>query len=381
MKKIILIIFKVLERINKLLPKNEKAIVLYSNLGFRDNIGAFYDYLISKGFHKKYKVVVASNDYKSLTQIPGVKYVNCVMGVPYFLVSKYFFYAFGKYPIMPSERQVVINLWHGMPLKKIGNLEKGKEKNKYDYFSYILSTGTFFDEVMQKSFNCESDRILHVGQPRTDAMFFDNKKIFSNYSKLVIWMPTFRNTDILHESNSSNSNDYLPLIDNQEKFEELNELFCRNNSLLVIKLHPIQSKKGFPYKNQTNIQFIDEEFLKKENTNLYQFLSTTNCLITDYSSVYFDYLLLNKPIIFTVADLADYESNRGLNFNNLQEMMPGEKVDSYNMFTAKLKDFFDGVDKFNEERTKVNKLFNEYVLVNNCKAICDFCDLRIENDD
>ena len=156
MKKIILFICKVLERINAVLPKNEKVIILYSNLGFRDNIGAFYHYLISNGLHKQYKIIVSSNDYRTLAHIQGVKYVNCVMGVPYFMVSKYFFYAFGKYPIMPSKKQIVVNLWHGMPLKKIGNLEKGKENNKYDYFSFVLSTGSFFDEVMQKSFNCES---------------------------------------------------------------------------------------------------------------------------------------------------------------------------------------------------------------------------------
>ena len=54
----------------------------------------------------------------------------------------FFIYFFGKYPIKPSKSQVVVNLWHGTPLKKLGNLEKGLEKTDYNFFTYVVASSS-----------------------------------------------------------------------------------------------------------------------------------------------------------------------------------------------------------------------------------------------
>lgn len=367
---------RVLTIINKFTPKNRKRIVLYSNLGFRDNVEAFYHYLVTNGYYKKYRIIVSSNDYKTIRHVKGVKYISCFGGVFYFLISKYFFYSFGKYNIMPSKKQCVVNLWHGMPLKTIGNLEKGKEKNKYDYFSYVLSTSHYFDEVMAKSFNCGIERIMNCGQPRTDYFYKNTVTLFKQYNKIAIWMPTFRTSDVLNESNTSNENCILPLIDNLNDFKKINSIFKKNNSLLLIKLHPIQSNKNNIFSDLSNIKFIDENYLKNYNLSLYELLPQTNFLITDYSSVYFDYLLLNNPIIFTINDLNDYKNNRGLNFENFEDIMPGPKVVTLKEFMLQLNKILNNEDNYLVERKKVNLLLNEYSTNNNCKNICDFCNIK-----
>ena len=131
-KEILKIGFKPLSLVNKFIKKNEKLIFFYSNLGFRDNVRAFYEYLIAQKYNEEYQIVVSINDvadYKE--QAPkNVTFVNNRQGIPYFLRAKYGFYCFGKYPIKPSGQQTIVNLWHGTPLKKIGNLEKGLEKTK-----------------------------------------------------------------------------------------------------------------------------------------------------------------------------------------------------------------------------------------------------------
>lgn len=369
---------RVLTIINKFTPKNRKRIVLYSNLGFRDNVEAFYHYLVTNGYYKKYRIIVSSNDYKSIHHVNGVKYISCFKGIFYFLTSRYFFYSFGKYNIMPSKKQCVVNLWHGMPLKTIGNLEKGKEKNKYDYFSYVLSTSHYFDDVMMKSFKCGSERIMNCGQPRTDYFYKNNNTLFKGYKNTAIWMPTFRTSDILNESNTSKENRILPLINNMNDLESINSLFKKNNSLLLIKLHPIQSKKNMLFSDLSNIKFIDEEFLKNNNTSLYEFLPQTDFLITDYSSVYFDYLLLDKNIVFIIDDLSDYKKNRGLNFENFEDIMPGPKVVTIKSFLSELDKIFNDRDEYVEQRKKINLLLNEYSSKNNCKDICDFCGIKGE---
>lgn len=376
--KIMYIICKILTFINKVVPKKNNMIVLYSNLGFRDNVEALYTYLIDNNYHKKYKIIVSSNDYKNITHITGIKYIGCKKGILYFLVSKFFFYSFGKYNIMPSKKQCVVNLWHGMPLKKIGNMESGKENIKYDYFNYIISTSKYFDKIMMKSFKCDYERIMNVGQPRTDYFYKSRTKLFENYNKIAIWMPTFRVSDLINESNTSNENYILPFIKNKNDFNKLNSVFKKNNSLLLIKLHPIQSKVNLTFSDKSNIKFIDEEYLNSHNVNLYSFLAQTDMLITDYSSVYFDYLLINKPILFTLNDLDDYKKNRGLNFENLEEIMPGPKIFSYSNFINELNDLLKGKDEFCDERKKVNRILNEYANKENCKKICDLCGIKGE---
>ena len=126
-------------RLNTLIPKKRNRIVIYSNWGFRDNIRTLYQYLVDNGFQDKYEIVCASNNFYHLKKGNRVKFVSIYHGLYYFLTSKYFFYSFGKYPIKPSNNQIVVNLWHGMPLKKIGNLEEGLERVDYNFFTKLVS--------------------------------------------------------------------------------------------------------------------------------------------------------------------------------------------------------------------------------------------------
>lgn len=108
-----------------MIPKKNKRIVLYSNWGFRDNLRTLYQYLVDHGYPEEYDIICASNDFYHLEKDKNVKYVSIYRGLYYFLTSKYFFYSFGKYPIKPAPNQMVVNLWHGMPLKKLGILKRG----------------------------------------------------------------------------------------------------------------------------------------------------------------------------------------------------------------------------------------------------------------
>ena len=123
----------VTSKLNTLIPKKRNRIVIYSNWGFRDNIRTLYQYLVVNGYQDKYEIICASNNFYHLKKDNKVKFVSIYNGLYYFLTSKYFFYSFGKYPIKPTKKQMVVNLWHGMPLKKIGNLENGMEKIDYNF--------------------------------------------------------------------------------------------------------------------------------------------------------------------------------------------------------------------------------------------------------
>ena len=169
-------VWRFLDIINRLIKKDKESIFIYSNLGFRDNIKAIFDYLIENKYNSEFRITVSLNNYEEYEKtyqnlnIPNIKFVSNLKGVFSFFRCKYCFYCFGKYPIKPAPGQVVFNLWHGMPLKRIGNMVKGCEKVNYNYFTHLLCTSEFFRDIMKKSFNCSDNEIVICGQPRTDNM-------------------------------------------------------------------------------------------------------------------------------------------------------------------------------------------------------------------
>lgn len=353
-KDILRVAFKPLTVINKIVKKQD-IIFFYSNLGFRDNVKSFYDYLIENEYNKKYKIVVSINDYEDYEKDgpDNVLFVGNKAGIKYFMKSKYAFYCFGKYPIKPAPTQTVVNLWHGMPLKRIGNMESGLEKIDYNFFTKIISTADIFNPIMEKSFNCSKDQVVVLGQPRNDEMFKENKKmdrlIRKDAKKVIVWLPTYRDEQ---------QGIPLPGFD-IDMLNELNSFLEKRNCRLIVKIHPLQqfdSELG----EMSGVVFMTQEMLNKNGMTVYSLLRAADALITDYSSVFFDYMLLDRPMAFTIDDIEKYQSERGFSFENPLSYMPGPHIRG----VGEVEEFIDNVvnetDNYKEERKRVNNLVNYY---------------------
>lgn len=357
-------IFRLLEKFNNVLYKNKKRIVLYSNIGFRDNVRAVFDYLIAHKFNDTYEIVCVSDDFFGLNskKIKNVKFKNVYNGFFYFLSSKYFFYCFGKYPIHPAKKQIVINLWHGMPIKKIGNMEYDKKLIDYNYFTYLICYSHFFLDIMKSSFNARSSQIIYCGSPRNDELFnAKNKMVNTKYSKTIAWLPTYR----------ENYSVVSKVITNSDKAYKLNNTLKRMNINLVIKPHPLDNI-NIENERLSNIQIINDKFLLNKNLTLYKFLATTDALITDYSSVSFDYLLLNNPIGYIMSDLEVYKKGRGLNFDDIDDIIAGEKIFSYDDLLLFCENIGKSEDIYSNDRKKLNDLVNKIQTPTNIKTILEF---------
>lgn len=370
-------VFKVFNGVNKLLFKKKNKIVIYSNRGFRDNVKVLYDYLIEKKYNENYTIICSINDYKKYKklQIDNVVFTNNYWGIYHFLTSKYFFYTHGKYPIKPSAKQVVINLWHGTPLKTIGNLEKGKEHIDYNFFSFILATSDVFSEIMKKAFSCKEEQIKICGHPRNDLLFKPIKNPIDEEKKLVLWLPTHRNYDGI-DGISKKLTGSIPIFTDHEKMKELDEYLHELNTNLIIKIHPTQNYDGSEYQEYENVEVWTEEDLNIKDINLYQLLGRSEALITDYSSVYFDFLLLDRPIAFTVNDLEMYKGERGFVFDDPEDYMPGPKVENKIQFFDFLYEISGDKDVFKGERDRVNKLANYYTDGDNCRRVLDIAGIK-----
>ena len=258
-----------------------------------------------------------------------------------------------------GKNRLIVNLWHGVPLKKIALMDPNLKKAARIYFkkifsenyTWILTTSRELVPVMAKSFQVSEDRLRVWGQPRNDCIFAppDRKQILEGiysdlpeYKKVVLYAPTFRdygNTRL------------FPFEDFDKKvFEDFLE---QEKILLLLRLHIKEAAAADAYVSSRIRRFGSEE--AGDVTGM---LGMFDLLITDYSSIYIDYLLTDKPLMFLPYDRERYLDGRGMNFD-YDEVTPGPKPETMKEFMMEIKEFMNGEDSWKKERDRVNLKFNE----------------------
>ena len=193
--------------------------------------------------------------------------------------------------------------------------------------------------------------------------------------KLILWMPTYRHASSERLNEETLNNEFnIPIIDDADKLLELNKFCKENHILIVIKKHYLQVPYDFGENVLTNIVYLENRDLADNGLQLYEFINCSDALISDYSSVAIDYLLLNRPIGFTLDDYDAYTESRGWVFEDPLEYMPGEKI--YNACDIRkfMKHLTDGTDSYRQERAKNLKQMHNKT-ENYCKRLADYLQL------
>lgn len=360
-------VFKAFSLVNKIIPKNKNKILLYANEGFRDNIYYLYKYLKENKYDKKYTIICSCNDYKKhiSENTANIKFVSKKMGMLHYFTSSAVYYCFGRIPITPSKSQVAVQMWHGTSFKGFDQTMQKTNSLKNQFYTHVYASSEFFRPIVEKKFSCLPEHIYICGHPRTDC-FYNGKKLynFGSYKKVIMWMPTFRKSSQLGYADTDTDN-IVPFYKTEE-LKELDALVRKNNVLLIIKFHPMQDigKKDFRYLKNIRL-YPHNRFSKKYD--LYEFLKQTDALITDYSSVFYDYLLLNKPIGFTEDDQEQYAGNRGFAIENPDDFKPGMRIRTKEDFVKFITDTASDIDDYKEKRKKINDISNQYQDGKNCK--------------
>ena len=233
--------------------------------------------------------------------------------------AKYIFFTngindIGTYDL--SQGSVKIALWHGMPLKKMlyaSNSLQKRNKNLIRFLQYIylkiynptqrsisIATSIKTKELLVKSFELAEKSVYITGQPRNDILFDSSiaikvKRQLSHCSneKFILYMPTWRQfgqNDIYLDS----------IIEQLRKDKLFLSNLERKNIKLYIKPHPRINIKG---EGCGNI-IVLKDLLDIDTQEL---LAASDILITDYSSVFIDYALLERPIYFFTPDIEEYK--------------------------------------------------------------------------
>jgi CDP-glycerol glycerophosphotransferase (TagB/SpsB family) len=272
--------------------------------------------------------------------------------------------------VLPA-RAKLVQLWHGTPLKKLlfddPNLSSTITVLFPNFRVLPFRKRTLSDELyvaasqevknkFMTAFRVPADRVAVTGYPRTDSLFglsterpplLDKLADLKNKRFVIgLYAPTHR---LLGKQSMQ------LLIDDLERIEpQLAEL----RVVLLVKLHFWHLDEL----NSLNAQLDHVLFVHDEEIyqDIYPILPETDFLITDYSSIYFDYLLLNKPIIFAPFDIASYTEIDHQLYYHYEDVTPGPKARNWHEVAECIEDILTKSDLYEEERRRVSCVFNAY---------------------
>ncbi|MCM1326103.1 MAG: CDP-glycerol glycerophosphotransferase family protein [Bacteroidales bacterium] len=370
-------VFKPLYILNRIIPKDDKIILLYtSNFGVRHNLKPLLEYLIEGGYNEKYSIVcgIENLKYKGEDYI-NVSYVGKCKSIITFLRAKHVFYTAGQIPIKPSKNQIVIHMNHGIGYKTIGALTNINNGDEF-FFTHMIASGDCYVPILAQAYRCGLNNVFVCDEPTTAAFYKPLKERYQlgNYDKILFWLPTFRASDYLGYNDSMA--DKLLLLFEKDNYEELNEKLKQYNYKLIVKLHSAQTLKNYQLTQLSNLYIYSDEDFIKSGYELYQMLMQIDVLIGDYSSVSLQFLLLDKPCAYVIPDIEEYGRRRGFVFDNPEAYMPGYKIKTQKEFYQFLNDLSLGSDPYEQERERVKNIIYKYCDGNACKRLLELSDIH-----
>lgn len=261
----------------------------------------------------------------------------------------------------------LVNLWHGIPLKKIGYdnqvssvLKKEKVRNLKKVFPFIrgeefvnlaIASSKVEADILSSAFALPKNKIEVTGLPRNDV--FLEKKVQTKISK-VIYMPTWR------ESGSVSIGVLL-----MENIKKINEFLESSNIELFVKLHPNNEQDVF-FDDFTNVKLVLDSDIEQD---IYTVINDYDILITDYSSIFFDFLLTDRPIIFFQFDHGAYiNKNRELYFD-YDSINPGPRCKSWDEVLRWIQIFNESPSEYKGDRFRVKNEFHLYQDGRSCERV------------
>ena len=323
------IIFRILEII---VPVKSDLILFGSGFNrFSDNPKYLFLYFVENG---RYCPIWISSNREEVKKLKakgyncsykwGIKTLFLVVRAKYFIISHN---VKDVFPVIP-QRGIIINLWHGTPIKKIGldsriekewieNMVRSGRTLPYERWDYFVTATDYTSSIFKSAMNLPSFKLKPLGQPRTDSLYkasIDDKiktdieegLINSDLlkgKKKILYAPTFRN----NATSDSVIMESLIKIDNA--------IGKNSGTVVLFKPHPLNKIKfqGDLFSKRSNIIDVSDE-------DTQELLCVIDILITDYSSIMFDFMITQKPIISYIFDIEEYLMENGELYFSFREL-------------------------------------------------------------
>lgn len=356
--------------------RDEKLVMFgaYQGRSYVCSPKAVYEYMVKSGRYRDYTLVWMFDhpeEHQELLKNPNTILVKsrskeCEQ---YLHRAKYWIFNFRAMDQwVPKKDQVYVQCWHGTPLKRLGyditnsdnamnSVEEIREKYRTDTerFKYLLSPCRFSSEKFRSAWNLDQlgkgDAILEIGYPRNDFLSnfteADVRRVKEKLGlgdtekKIILYAPTWR--DNQHDAASGYT--YENPVDFDKLRRELGEeyIILFRAHYLVANSFDFGAYEGFVY-NVSDYDDINELYI------------LADLLITDYSSVFFDYAILNRPMYFYMYDMEEYRDEMRGFYLDVSEL-PGPIVRTEQELADAIHATADKPDR--EVLAKFNRRFND----------------------
>ena len=259
-------------------------------------------------------------------------------GLLAYLRAEAVFFTHGLYGSpRPSRRKPIVNLWHGDGPKDV-RADNGV--GGHIASTYFVGSTQLFSGHQAEAFDVPDERLVVTGNPRTDQFWRpadpDRLAGLGITGPFVVWMPTFRRTRAVGAMRKQSETTDPADRHGPAELDVLLEGLRERGIQLVIKPHPMDAEQRL----RDGAVTITDEDLVGADLSLYAVLARSRGLVTDYSSVWVDYLLLDRPLAFLVPDRGSYR--RALVPADVLDWVPGEVVGDDHPFRAFLADLDSG---------------------------------------
>lgn len=296
-------------------------------------------------------------------------------------------YLYDSYPIDANfwaiNRALWVQMWHGIPLKRIerdiadtehpvAKSLRRADQRSFSAFGWTLlrwpwrlkkedlacCTSETLVPIFAKAFGIPQSRMRITGYPRNDIICastdgsnlkaFDGEDLFAARApgqRILLYAPTFRDDAV-----NKNATQHTW---SEEQQLALHALLTKFGAVLFVKLHPHIASGWKIASTATSIRFLPSEL------DLYTILGQVDVLITDYSSIYFDYLLLERPVIFYCYDLEQYAGSRGFYFD-YESITPGPKAHTFAELTTAIEQALEKKVDYSDEIRRVKTMFHKF---------------------
>lgn len=348
-KKITILSYRCMVRI---LPVKKNVILFESNLGrnYTGNPRAVYEEMVRQGLDQEYECVWFFEDpRKKISGNAKVVKRARFQYLYYMAIAKVWVFDCRQPEFLIKRKETsYIQTWHGTPLKKLAldmeqidsvvssSIEEYHEQFRKNTatWDYLISQNHFSTETFRRCFDFAGKPIFEVGYPRNDILFRGNskeyiEKIKRHYhipldKKVILYAPTWRDNEFYVQGCYK----FVSPLDFKKAQQELGDEY-----VFLVKYHYLVSDK---------IDWSEYEgfvYSFNEKIDISRLYLISDMMITDYSSVMFDYSILKRPMLFFAYDLEDYENNlRGFYFDFLKEA-PGPISKTTNQLIADIKQY------------------------------------------
>ncbi len=347
----------------KIIPSDKRLVLFGSNHGMHasDNAYALFRHMSNNPGELRPLWITRNREvYEKIhNEFPG----NAVMAFSPRGIASYFrtyqvviSHSYLDMCLMPYYSGKVVNyIWHGVPIRKCGKMLKRSESNIAAGFwahwsrwnrhaDHYFASNKYEIKVMKTAFGIDELEFFDTGYPRNDHLIGISNNSIQEEDKeefVILYAPTYRVLD------SGEKPSKVPLLHPDISDDEMHEFLENNDSRLIIRPHPLLPKIEY---NSNRIECVSVN----EQADISALFEAVDLLVTDYSSTYFDWLILDKSVIFSVYDLDEYSREIGL-IEEIENIASGDVVFTKEGLFGALYDSINNPGRMSARRAEIRE--------------------------